>query len=102
MRLLFTEEALEKSSGWRERITSSHIYNTVYYPTLLLRALEAHVTFPLIIVDRSNAYTPFVSRCRQMVDIVHIFIHLPQAVLVETCEGLASNFTIVKPTEALL
>jgi hypothetical protein len=37
-----------------------------------------------------------------MMNIVHIFIHLPKAVLIETCEGLASNFTIVQPTEAFL
>jgi hypothetical protein len=35
-------------------------------------------------------------------DIVHNFIHLPQAVLIVTCEGLAANFIIVQPVEAFL
>jgi hypothetical protein len=33
---------------------------------------------------------------------VHIFIHLPQAVLVEKGEGLAASFIIVKPADASL
>ena len=37
-----------------------------------------------------------------MMDIVHIFIQLPQTVLVVKYEGWVANFIIVQPAEAFL
>ena len=37
-----------------------------------------------------------------MMGIINIFMNLPQALLVVTCEGWVANFIIVQPAEAFL